>query len=94
MDRHHFGALQASQASGTNRARAVATQLAQADLDQMRHLRLSIDGEVEIVVRLKCGWIVLGPLGLDKTIDRRVDMGGFDAVLQRFERAKARATRG
>ena len=33
-------------------------------------------------------------LGLDKTIDRRVDMGGFDAVLQRFERAKARATRG
>lgn len=29
---------QASQASGTNRARAVATQLAQADLDQMRQM--------------------------------------------------------
>ena len=25
-------------------------------------------------------------VGLEKTIDRRVDLGGFDAVLQRFER--------
>jgi 23S rRNA G2445 N2-methylase RlmL len=27
-------------------------------------------------------------LGLEKTIDRRVDLGGFDAVLQRFERRR------
>jgi 23S rRNA G2445 N2-methylase RlmL len=29
-------------------------------------------------------------IGLEKTIDRRVDLGGFDAVLQRFERRRQR----
>ena len=27
-------------------------------------------------------------VGLEKSIDRRVDLGGFDAVLQRFERGR------